>query len=224
MRIFHTVLSFSSFTIRKVFTLIELLVVIAIISILAAMLLPALKQARETAQASSCINNLKQVGVSTLMYVDDWNGYVFTTYSTTAPTTWASNLYENGYVSNQEIFYCPSWTKRSWNAGTYGMLRFPYGKKYCTPEFNLVYKSLPNTSQFPLFGDSIFTGTGVHSNSQYYMVYGYYGGSSASFHLRHFRKANMWLADGHVQACSREDFQNFGDALCVSLLPITIAP
>ena len=104
---------------KKGFTLIELLVVIAIIAILAAILFPVFAKAREKARQTSCLSNMKQLGLGMHMYAQDYDGKIFyyangrgdnlpevTCYQGEGAYQTLSLYYP--YIKNSQIYVCPS--------------------------------------------------------------------------------------------------------------------
>ncbi len=101
----------------RAFTLIELLVVIAIIAILAAILFPVFAQAREKARQTSCLSNMKQIGLGMMQYVQDYDETYSTAYyhnafnpasggTSLGYTHWSFLL--QPYIKSDQIWVCPS--------------------------------------------------------------------------------------------------------------------
>jgi prepilin-type N-terminal cleavage/methylation domain-containing protein/prepilin-type processing-associated H-X9-DG protein len=120
---------------RRGFTLIELLVVIAIIAILAAILFPVFAKAREKARQSSCLSNIKQIGLGYLMYAQDYDerlprgaGYVHPNTIIATYGEWYMTIAP--YVKNTGIYTCPSRnTGRIYSGGT-SSTALGYGVEY----------------------------------------------------------------------------------------------
>lgn len=201
---------------RLYFTLIELLVVIAIISILAAILLPALKKAKDMANQTVCTGNLKQIGLTYHSYAGDYDDWVIPLYQNgTDSQSWFIHFQTLGYLPETGdincVFTCPSqteqWHKQYWGKDYYTN----YGNNTCLGgsmpsgdpavkfrRFRDVAKSFKKAHRTPLVSDCVSTTYCIHlhSNKTESAFSATPPGGIVSIHNK---GTNMLFCDGHVK-------------------------
>jgi prepilin-type N-terminal cleavage/methylation domain-containing protein/prepilin-type processing-associated H-X9-DG protein len=210
---------------RSGFTLIELLVVIAIIAILAAILFPVFARARENARRTSCLSNLKQIGLGVMQYTQDYDE--FYPITATFGTSYGGNrfgywkVYTYPYVKSTQLYACPSSKKandetitlpsgetlnfkggREWSYGANEFVIAPQPNA-TTPPTPISLSALRAPALVPMIADA----TGPLWNNPWRIINADSTDSNWTVApttivpelARHFDGANLLYADGHTK-------------------------
>ena len=187
---------------RRGFTLIELLVVIAIIAILAAILFPVFARAREKARQTSCLSNLKQLGLGGLMYAQDYDEtmmmHVAATNSSPTWVYWPQALMP--YLKNDQMLICPSHGSPTSLASLGGTQRTSYGYNWswlgsgnASPPWGRAMAEIAFPAGTIMFGEAMRSYV-VHPSST--------SGAPNYFYMpsdRHNEGSNAVMVDGHAK-------------------------
>jgi prepilin-type N-terminal cleavage/methylation domain-containing protein/prepilin-type processing-associated H-X9-DG protein len=206
---------------RRAFTLIELLVVIGIIVILAAILFPAFARAREEARKTTCLSNMRQLGMAATMYIDDCDdllpgatdgpggpgvagGWVYFSQfgqnQNSIPPIFdvtKGSLYP--YVKSKQVYVCPDDSEGSNSGLSYAINScLEVGSSFTSvePHPGRILNAFQNPSGTLLFGEESMGGGATADTTDDGYLSLYYANWVTT---RHINGSNVTLLDGHAQ-------------------------